>query len=315
MHVNGADIVIDSAAKFHRSTRLWGWFHHPKAQLLSVHLSHPQIRHAIETVGIFHGGVASLGSDKGFEVQALLDEDVFPEGATLTFKTTRQDYTVQLHDLMHEALCRINQDKAHEFHNRLKADPHIRNILDIGGRARSKFDRSKEYPGKEVTVVDILPGENVDIVADVHELSSVVPPDSYDAFVSVSVFEHLLMPWKVVLELNKVLKTGGIGLVHTHQTIGMHDMPWDFWRFSDTAWDALFNAKTGFEITGTILTGPQFILPFVYIPIKAHAERSLGFEGSTVIVRKIGPAQLEWPVKVQELVSSMYPDTEDGTPA
>ncbi|WP_373690468.1 methyltransferase domain-containing protein [Sphingobium sp. DEHP117] len=59
---------------------------------------------------------------------------------------------------------------------------------------------------------------------------------SFDAVYSVSVFEHLLMPWKVALEMNRVLRMGGIAYIHTHQTLGLHDMPWDFWRFSDTSW-------------------------------------------------------------------------------
>lgn len=311
MRADNVVIMLDSAAKFHRSTRIWGWFHAENEQLESVHLAHPMIEYTVERVGILHEGVKHLGSDKGFEIQCMMSDDVFPDGAMIHFKTNRKTYEFPLQELLDEALCRISQDKVHEFHNSLKYSKNIVNIIDIGGRARSKLDRSKEYPNKQVTVVDILPGENVDVVGDVHEISSLVPPESQDAFLSISVFEHLLMPWKVVLELNKVLKTGAIGLVHTHQTIGMHDMPWDFWRFSDTSWDALFNKYTGFEITGTILNSPQFIIPYQYVPSKLHAERSLGFEGSTVIVRKTGPALVDWPVKVTDIVDTTYPDTDD----
>lgn len=41
-------------------------------------------------------------------------------------------------------------------------------LLDIGGRNRSKIDRSKEFPSFDVTVLDILDGDNVDVVADAH---------------------------------------------------------------------------------------------------------------------------------------------------
>jgi SAM-dependent methyltransferase len=54
-----------------------------------------------------------------------------------------------------------------------------------------------------------LDGEGVDPVGDVHKLSQSFPLGHFDFVFSVSVFEHLLFPWKAVLEINKVLKTGG----------------------------------------------------------------------------------------------------------
>jgi SAM-dependent methyltransferase len=160
-------------------------------------------------------------------------------------------------------------------------------------------------------VLDILPGENVDVVGDAHALGDLFPPERFDAFYSVSVFEHLLMPWAVVPQINRVLKPGGIGLIHTHQTLGMHDLPWDFWRFSDTAWDALFNSETGFEIVDRCLDSEQFILPFIYRPSKRYAELSAGFEGSSVWVKKIGPCKLRWDVVPSDLVKTSYPNEDD----
>jgi len=160
--------------------------------------------------------------------------------------------------------------------------------------------------------MDILPGDNVDVVGDAHKLASFFPPDRFDAFYSVCVFEHLMMPWTVVTQINKVLKMGGIGLVFTHQTIGLHDMPWDFWRFSDTAWDALFNEKTGFKILDRAMDTESYILPFIYRPSKETAEQSAGFEGSAVLVEKIGSCQLEWNVAPSDISNTDYPEGEDG---
>jgi hypothetical protein len=152
----------------------------------------------------------------------------------------------------------------------------------------------------------------VDVVGDAHALTRHFPPDRFDAFYSVSVFEHLLMPWAVIAQINKVLRMGGIGLISTHQTLGMHDLPWDYWRYSDTAWDALFNRLTGFEIIERALDGEQHVLPFVYRPSKANAERSVGFEGSCVWVRKIGPCQMEWNATPADLITTAYPDEDDN---
>jgi hypothetical protein len=56
------------------------------------------------------------------------------------------------------------------------------------------------------------------------------------------------MPWKAVVEINQVLKPGGLLCIMTHQTVGMHDLPSDFWRISGDAWQSLLNVYTGFEI-------------------------------------------------------------------
>ncbi len=66
--------------------------------------------------------------------------------------------------------------------------------------------------GWDYVGMDIREGANVDRVGDAHELSSVFPDQKFDGVMSFSVVEHLLMPWKVVIELNHVLNTGAVGL-------------------------------------------------------------------------------------------------------
>jgi SAM-dependent methyltransferase len=166
-----------------------------------------------------------------------------------------------------------------------------------------------------VTVLDIVPGDNVTIVGDAHELTSHFPPDAFDGIYSVSVFEHLLMPWKVVLEMNRVLRVGGKCLIHTHQTLGMHDLPWDFWRYSDSSWDALFNHRTGFRVVERAMDSEQYVIPFFLRPEKIIAEKSAGFEGSCVVVEKIGPTCLEWDVSLRDAVSTTYPTHKDANRA
>ncbi len=115
------------------------------------------------------------------------------------------------------------------------------------------------------------------------------------------------MPWKVALEMNRVLRVGGIAFIHTHQTLGLHDMPWDFWRFSDTSWDGLFNHITGFKIIGRAMAHEHFLIPFIWRPDKHDAEYSAGYESSAVYLEKIGECQIEWPVELNQIITSTYP--------
>ena len=161
-------------------------------------------------------------------------------------------------------------------------------ILDIGGRARSGLSLKSEWSNwSDVTVLDIIDQPDVDVCGDAHMISNYFENNSFDAIISVSVFEHLAYPLKVVVESERVLKKGGYFLLHSHQTIGMHDLPWDFWRFSSSAYRALFCNETGFEVIETLMDGLMHITPFYYSQRFISHEAAAGFESSSVIARKI----------------------------
>ncbi len=180
-------------------------------------------------------------------------------------------------------------------------------LLDLGGRRRSGGSYSDDLAQCDVVVFDIVPDEGVDVVGDAHELSRHFPPEHFDFVLSVSVFEHLLMPWKVALELNRVMRTGGHCYVHTHQTLGMHELPWDFWRYSNTVWAALFNVRTGFAIEQTGLGHFMQLVTVGWNPRYRGAEGGGGFESSGVLARKTGPADVTWDVSLGELIGTTYP--------
>lgn len=180
-------------------------------------------------------------------------------------------------------------------------------LLDIGGRARSGVLYADRYRNKEVVVLDILPGDGVDVVCDAHNMSSVFPHGYFDAIFSVAVFEHLIMPWKVALEMNRVMRIGAVGFIVTHQTVGMHDRPWDYFRYSDTAWKGMFNRHTGFEILGTELGDIQYIIPHTYQPRYHEVEKTGGHEYSAVLVRKIAETNLDWPLIAKDVTEDVYP--------
>lgn len=185
-------------------------------------------------------------------------------------------------------------------------------FLEVGSRARSGISRKELLTpaGWDYVGFDVLAGENVDVVGDAHELSSYFPPDHFDAIASFAVMEHILMPWKLAIEINKVLKLGAIGFFVTHQSYPLHDEPWDFWRYSDRAWESILNVATGFEIIEAKMKEPAFIVPKVVHAAVDSGERYVGYLSSVVVFRKIGPTALRWDVKVEDITPTHYPSGE-----
>jgi hypothetical protein len=181
-------------------------------------------------------------------------------------------------------------------------------ILELGSRNRSGMVRKDLVPEHlQYVGLDILPGENVDVVGDAHELSHLFPEQSFTAVFATSVFEHLMMPWKVVLELNWILATDGLVMLSSHQAWPLHEVPWDYWRFSDQAWRALFNPLTGFEVLQTRFGERCSIVPhFLHAPTQ-DLDQQPSFCGSAVLCRKIGKTNLRWDVRIRELTDTMYP--------
>ena len=181
-------------------------------------------------------------------------------------------------------------------------------LLEIGSRARSGNEYRSFVPAEwEYTGLDVKTGPNVDLVGDAHELSSVVGDRRFDAVFSVSVFEHLLIPWKVILEVNRVLLDDGLLFITTHQTFPLHDQPWDFFRFSDRAWVSMLNDDTGFEIVDTALGEPATVVPRAANRATWNPQPEPAFLLSCVLARKVGDARVSWPVDAKQLLVSEYP--------
>jgi len=135
-------------------------------------------------------------------------------------------------------------------------------ILEIGSRETSGVVRKGCFADSGGYVgFDFHPGKNVDVVGDAHKLSRYFEKDSFDAVFSFSVLEHIAMPWQVIIEMNRVLKPGGLLFISTHPCWPAHEQPWDFWRFQAESFKVLLNNKTGFEIEQCIEGMPAKIVP------------------------------------------------------
>lgn len=310
MQVDGYSFMADAVAKFHRSVYICGWFRHEKDRLVAVSLVGAGLLAQDGEVGLRHSSVEPDATPgKGFRLQCLRSEDHFEDGIEIVFHTASgRAVTAPLLELAQERAAQSTT--ARLYHRFLVEIARMYRplVIDLGGRARSGNQRASDFPGARFVVADILGGSNVDVVADAHQLSRHVAPGSVDAVISVATFEHLAMPWKAAVEINRVLRSGGLACLISHHTIGLHDMPCDYWRFSADAWDALLNRHTGMEIVDRSLSDAQFIIPFFYQPGAAHAEQSAGYTFSGVIARKVGSATVDWDVPLRDVVSDLYPD-------
>lgn len=184
-------------------------------------------------------------------------------------------------------------------------------VLEIGSRNVSGVTRQDVFPHREQYVgFDVHPGEGVTVVGDSHRLSHYFPENKFDLVYTVSVFEHLMFPWKAVLEINQVMKTGGYIFVATHPAWPAHELPWDFWRFMGGGFQALFNAYTGFQLLTVAEGQPCKAYALVDDAPAKSVSASVINLGVAVIARKTGAYRrdlVRWDVDVADVTDSAYP--------
>ena len=105
-------------------------------------------------------------------------------------------------------------------------------IFDIGSKdERGVYSFGKPPEGSKVICVDIADGPGVDLVADAHDLN-MVEDNSIDCVITISTVEHVRYPQKVVKEIHRILKPGGIIYLSVPFVFPFHSDPFDFYRFS-----------------------------------------------------------------------------------
>lgn len=105
-------------------------------------------------------------------------------------------------------------------------------IFDIGSKdSRGTYAFGAPPPNSRIVCVDIEPAEGVDLVADAHNLN-MVGDGTVDCVVTVSTLEHVRYPQKVIKEIRRILRPGGIVYVSVPFMFPFHSDPHDFYRFS-----------------------------------------------------------------------------------
>lgn len=262
---------------------------------------------SIEELPTAHGG-RGAGVAYRFSVRFPLDTPVVVDAARARLVVTRGHGLRAVIDRLNH---KLDEDPVHRLYpqfQELVAAMDEPNVVEIGSRARSaNLYRDWLPAGATYTGIDVVDGPNVNIVGDVHTLSAFVSEASVDAIFGISTIEHVAMPWKAALEMNKVLKPGGVLFLATHQTWPVHDEPWDFWRFSQYTWPTLFNEATGFEIVDAVMGDRGSVVAHFMAPATAGLDHEPASLQSGVIARKIGESRLSWDVDVNSITNASYP--------
>jgi SAM-dependent methyltransferase len=143
-------------------------------------------------------------------------------------------------------------------------------VLDLGARISPKQEMTHRQllEGYDVdyTGVDISDGQNVDIVMR-KPYKIPAKSRSMDVVFSGQTFEHIPFPWASILEIERVLRPGGLAFV-TAPSRGHEHSKYDTWRYhpdglrSLAAWSGLepVEAHTDFppEVQGTGRKRPRY---------------------------------------------------------
>jgi len=76
-----------------------------------------------------------------------------------------------------------------------------------------------------------------------------------------------------------------------------------------SAWPALLNRPTGFEIARAALGSPAFVVPLRCNLFTDFGGPPVSFLASSVLFRKVAETSLDWPVEVEEINGATYPRT------
>lgn len=81
------------------------------------------------------------------------------------------------------------------------------------------------------TSIDIDPDRKPDIVGSVEDLSQ-FSEGTFDGIFCMEVLEHVQDPFSAAREMTRVLRPNAVLIGSTPFILGMHDQPYDYWRFT-----------------------------------------------------------------------------------
>ena len=93
------------------------------------------------------------------------------------------------------------------------------------------------FPGKNYVGCDLRPGEGVDRVEDLADLS--LPDGCARTIICVDTLEHVFEARRAVDEMIRVLAPGGLMLLAAPMDFRVHDYPSDYWRLTPSCMSRL----------------------------------------------------------------------------
>lgn len=124
-------------------------------------------------------------------------------------------------------------DKVVDFRNRfLKGrENDVLEIYDIGSQdVNGSYKPIFSAPSWNYKGVDMTSGANVDIVLSNPYRWTELPSKSADIVVSGQTFEHITNIWAAILEVDRILKPGGLCCIVAPSSGPEHRYPVDCWR-------------------------------------------------------------------------------------
>lgn len=137
-------------------------------------------------------------------------------------------------------------------------------LLVVGGGTRGQgTEELYEHPEVEVLAFDVYATHNIQFVADAHQIP--LETASIDGVLIQAVLEHVLEPARVVAEIHRVLRPGGLVYAETPFMQQVHEGPYDFTRFTEGGHRYLFRDFD--EIATGASAGPavQFLWSVDYL--------------------------------------------------
>ncbi|MBF0507861.1 MAG: class I SAM-dependent methyltransferase [Deltaproteobacteria bacterium] len=93
------------------------------------------------------------------------------------------------------------------------------------------------FPGRQYLGADMRPGEGVDVILDLHDIS--LPPETAGTVIIVDTLEHVEYPRKAMQEIRRVLKPDGVVMISSVMAFPIHEYPNDYWRFTPSGFSSL----------------------------------------------------------------------------
>lgn len=178
---------------------------------------------------------------------------------------------------------KITREKLASF---IEAHASDSKTLDLGS-AWSPY--AKYFPNR--TACDIEKREGVDVVADAHDLPFL--DGEFEVILCSEVLEHLHAPEKAISEMYRVLKPGGTLILTTRFMFPQHDVPHDYFRYTEYGMRHLFRQwgilelvpeTKNFETLAVLIHRMAFTMEFrggqitrVFLFLLAKLVRKLGF--------------------------------------
>lgn len=132
----------------------------------------------------------------------------------------------------------VTKKNVNELINLISSTESSKILVVGGGEIGAGLDILYKKFYNQIIAFDIYDSNNVDLIADGHSIP--FRSDIFDLVIIQAVLEHVLIPEKVVAEINRVMRPGGIIYAETPFMQQVHEGPYDFTRYTESGHRYLF---------------------------------------------------------------------------